>query len=236
MKTSNKIEIYASFGILFLYMGIRYLIYKFFVIETEDDWLIRDVVMDIPRILCFFIVIKFLDAERRKDFYSMHLPSRSLLLGLTLLILIRPIMSIFFDTDSMSLKYILISGFSSVFVALFEEALFRGLLFDSLKSLVGTGKAIFASALVFMVFHIQAQGFEFFPLLFLYGVLFATLRAKGCPLIWLVILHAVIDVLVTIWVPKEFDIWIVKETFILGLLAIAFLLNLFSFSQKNKLS
>ncbi len=67
-----------------------------------------------------------------------------------------------------------------LFVAAFEETLFRGTLFQSLIDLLGVGAAVFLSALIFAISHssnpnISALGFAN---IFLAGVIFAVMYLK----------------------------------------------------------
>lgn len=80
-------------------------------------------------------------------------------------------------------------------VGLVEELLFRGLIYLALDTWIGTGAAIFGSALAFGLFHIGwAGGLGMLGLAFI-GVLFAMIRWRAGGIIGLILVHGVYDVL-----------------------------------------
>lgn len=234
MKTSYNRTLIFSALILLFYMAVRFFVYRQFSIESENDWLFRDSIMDVPRILCFLMCLRLFTSLEKKEFFAISKTNISILIGIAFLILLRPVMSLKYETFSASFEYILISGASSIIVAIFEESLFRVLIYDSLKNLIGEFLAIIGSAVIFMGYHYQAQGFQYFPILFLYGILFAIFRGLGASLFWLILCHALIDILVPVWNSANTELWIQTETLSLFLISVVFLIWLFL--QRNKLS
>jgi membrane protease YdiL (CAAX protease family) len=82
---------------------------------------------------------------------------------------------------------------SSFVVAIFEELMFRGVLYNALEGWRGRGTAVWGSTFVFMVFHVQAQDPSHFPAIFLTGLLWAIMRFQGVSLYWLILAHGTVD-------------------------------------------
>lgn len=80
-------------------------------------------------------------------------------------------------------------------VAFFEEACFRGLLFLSLSRLWAPLPAALLSSLAFTVYHLQAQPLSDWPSIFAIGALWAACLQAGVGLPWLALSHEVADAL-----------------------------------------
>ncbi len=175
-------------------------IYHLIPVANFDDWVFRDTVMNVPRLLGFALII-FMPWYRIgiQSLFSFNGWNRNITLvtiAVTALALSR---SIFFDYVPQAPEVFIVLLFSSVAVGLFEETLFRGIIFESVQQLKGTKVAIVASAILFMVFHMQAQSIMQFPLFFAFGLLFGILRSKGTSLLFLVFIHSIYDILVLFW-------------------------------------
>ncbi|MBI3550958.1 MAG: CPBP family intramembrane metalloprotease [Elusimicrobia bacterium] len=80
---------------------------------------------------------------------------------------------------------------SAASVALFEEALFRGLIFLSLRARLGAFGAALASSAVFTFYHTVAV--DCWASIFMFGFCACACLHAGLGLPWLMLLHALVD-------------------------------------------
>jgi membrane protease YdiL (CAAX protease family) len=80
-------------------------------------------------------------------------------------------------------------------VALLEETLFRGALFRGLSGRFNTRGVALLTALLFTLFHTRPQALAAWPHIFLTGIVFAHLRARGFSLAQLALIHWSVDAL-----------------------------------------
>jgi len=78
-------------------------------------------------------------------------------------------------------------------VGLFEEYLFRGVLLRGFAERFSGAKAVFATSLLFTLFHTRLQAIAAWPHIFLTGVVLAHLRRRGMSLGHLAVVHALPD-------------------------------------------
>ena len=64
---------------------------------------------------------------------------------------------------------------------------------EALRTSFDDSKALVVSALIFMIFHVQAQPLYTWPHLFAAGIQYGALRLMGVSLVWLIIAHAAYD-------------------------------------------
>lgn len=233
-----KRNFYYALGILIAYCIFRLFIYLELPAHDYDSWVIRDTVMNVPRLICFGLLIFIVYRKYKIQDVTSPIGSEKIkiLWVSAFLMLMIALRMPFFELYSHPWKSLVILTISSLIVGFFEEILFRGAIFDSLKKWRGTGFAILCSSALFLLFHIQAQKIETFPLIFLLGILFSLLRLHGATLLQLSILHAIYDVLVLLWIPTaELNtVWVAFE-FLYVLILIFFTYFLFS-KAKEKLS
>lgn len=194
-----------SISVLLLYVLIRFIIYEHFTVASFEGWVQRDWIMNLPRMICFFLLLIFgfeFQEERKKLLPNSEGMKLSIVMGIILCgtLLVR---SFWLDIQTYSYDIVTKLVIGSIVVGFFEETLFRGCIFSSLRKVLGPMPAVIGSAVLFMVFHFQAQSFVEFPLILLLGVLFAMLKMDGVSLFWLSILHATYDILVFLWIPSS---------------------------------
>ena len=187
--------LWAGLGILLAYACMRLMIYR----ATENfSWFATDFFMNIPRLIGLVFAMVALDlywedreavAFWAKGRLAFHIGGAGVLIGLSYG-LCRT------ETFAYHAFALFILFCSSFIVGLFEEMLFRGVILDSLMGMCPRSLAVLISAFLFMIFHIQAQPLSYFPVLFLHGIVFGTLRSEGVGMGWLVLLHAMFDCLV----------------------------------------
>ncbi len=85
---------------------------------------------------------------------------------------------------------------TTVPVALWEEACYRGLLYRGLRADLSPLAAASGSSTFFMLMHYQAQATYFWPWIFAYGLAACAAAESGTGLPWLVFAHWTCDVLV----------------------------------------
>lgn len=189
------LRLMAISGIAVAYLAVRSLIYFRLPGHCAADWVFRDAVMDIPRVvgfaLAFFLGARFWGARASgfhpaggMDALRWGIPWIAMTFTIELF---RPD-GYYFPAPALALI-----ALNSFFVALFEETLFRGAFVNALADLFGPWRAITVSALLFTVFHVQVVRFAEWPLLFAHGIFYGVLRRHGVGLPWLISLHWTFD-------------------------------------------
>ena len=204
-KRRAVLALIAGLLIGLAYVAARFVIYQNFPLRAGQMtvqggrfyWSMRDTIMDVPRVIAFSLTLWAGRYFWDLDGLGWH--ARRWRLGLVMgsigatLILTG---SAFSTTPyAYPSRIFAVLALSSVVVALFEEALFRGLLFNALYDLGGRHTAIYLSAALFTVCHVQAQPIQVWPAIFAMGVLYGVLRWQGVGLVWLVASHALGDAL-----------------------------------------
>lgn len=130
--------------------------------------------------------------EGRAIFQSLFLPiGTSLIIALALALLAWlfgvsvPPGQFPFDPSMSGLSIV---GLAVVLAPIVEEVLFRGLLYDTLRSGYGVSVALFLTALAFAVPHVQ--GWQAWPILFGSGLVFGWIREHSGGLIFSILGHA----------------------------------------------
>jgi membrane protease YdiL (CAAX protease family) len=184
-----------SVGIVVAYAVARSIVYKLYPITTTSEWVFRDAIMDIPRLLCFgaalLLLRRFQNSSTAREWTSLK-PVEILVIGALPILL----WNYYFSQssgDDFSPPQIVLGVLSSVAVALFEETAFRGAVFASLRQRCSNFTTVFGTSLLFTLFHLQAQSTERWISIFLTGLVFANLRARGLTLAGLALIHATID-------------------------------------------
>ena len=197
MYTKRFFQILAVY---FLYIIIRYVIYRFFPVTNFDSWIIRDTMVDIPRVLGILAIVSIIGLKGLMS----ELSSVRSITVLQAIIIILFIVSGF--EKCFHYSFLRLSNYdyfilfvNTVLVGLFEELLFRKAFHDEVFKLKNMVVSCFITSALFTIFHIQAQNFSEFPAIFSVGILFAILREKGVPLIWLVLSHISYDLIVLFW-------------------------------------
>ncbi|MEQ1677104.1 MAG: CPBP family intramembrane glutamic endopeptidase, partial [Chitinophagaceae bacterium] len=124
-------------------------------------------------------------------------------------------------------RQIAIGFATSMIVALFEEYLFRGVLFTAFQKYMSPLKTLLLTSFLFMVYHYQAQPLVGWPYLFIMGVLFGNFRLRGTGLCRLILLHGLVDAAfflypqqdpgltgTDLWAYAGLFIWRVPRTFL----------------------
>lgn len=97
-------------------------------------------------------------------------------------------------------------AFASVFVAIKEEFLFRGIVQNLLGQKLGSLKAILLTSIVFTVWHIGVWNFTpwVFSQIFVASVILGTVYIYGGSMVVVVVIHAIYDAMFsfTPWIPQ----------------------------------
>ena len=88
--------------------------------------------------------------------------------------------------------------------AIFEELAFRGIIFDSLRRVIGNNHAIVASAMMFAILHLSIPSFLH---LFMMGLVLAWMRSKSGSLYPGMVLHFSHNFLVIVYQQHGFFKW-----------------------------
>jgi len=173
-------------------MVVRALIYAKMPVANYADWFIRDIVMTLPRIAAFLVSLRLLRGIQGEFWLKIKSPSAvGILLGILTYDLFR--VSAFPWVLSFRDSLAIIGWCTTLAVACFEETCFRGLLFQSLMERMTPFKAALLGTLIFTVFHIQAQPITAWPMIFLVGFSLCAAYYRGAGLIWLILVHELID-------------------------------------------
>lgn len=142
------------------------------------------------------------------------------------------------------IKYYFYSGFkfhSSIFifesstnfcVGLFEEAIFRLLIFKSLREILDIKKAVIISSLIFSLWHFDVYGFDLVSYIgaFTFGIFMAIFYEYSQNILYSVIIHAMFDIL---WSGLYWNLeYNPRETLSLAALEIIFAIGLVKLSPK----
>jgi membrane protease YdiL (CAAX protease family) len=191
-------------GLVAGFVAIRGMIYALFRVDNEVDWFVRDSLMDIPRVLFAFFAWRYGRRLWKPAQLGMHWNQLRdcLVVGIALsgVILARPF---FLPTTHPTFGWLCVITFSSFVVGFFEEILFRGVLLRALYDQYGAGTALWGSAFVFVLFHVQAQPLAVWPGIFLTGLIFAQMRLQGVSLWGLAFVHSVYDTLVFVFEARD---------------------------------
>lgn len=183
--------------VLLIYAGMRASVYAAFPLD-EYLWFVRDTIMNIPRIISFALalVVGLLFWGRRELGFHVDKPISGFLLG-TVIVILGSLGHIFRSSEyGYGEKILLVLTVSSFIVALFEETLFRGVIYQGMQGLWSARVAIWGSSIIFAIFHVQAQPVSSWPSIFLFGVMSATMRAAGIGLWWNILSHGLLDSMV----------------------------------------
>lgn len=225
-KALFKKHFVISLWVLFLYCLCRYVIYSQVAVVDFESWLRRDSLSNFPRILCFLLLIYFVLRDRTKELLpNLGGVQKALFFGFCILlsVVIRFFMA---GVTSYPFDLLILAILSSFVVGFFEEALFRGGIFDSLSGWLGAKAAVLCSSVLFVLFHIQAQNVKSFPLIFLLGIVFALMRRDGVSLFVLAMIHSLYDSVILILQPSEENwlmLYVLEFCFFGGVLILYFL-------------
>lgn len=82
---------------------------------------------------------------------------------------------------------------ANLFVVIWEEACYRGLLYLGLRERMKPLPAALLSSAAFMAMHWQAQPLWSWPRIFFYGVVACAALEGGTGLLWLMLVHLIVD-------------------------------------------
>ena len=180
------------------YCVARYFVYKVVVVNSLQSWIFRDATMDIPRTIGLIASLWYGFRRWGTRRLGFHTNGVKVVFWASLFILSLELLNCelrkgYFPLSASAL-FIFVS--SSLLVGFFEEILFRGVLFNSLRDWKGLGWAMWGSAILFTIFHIQAQPVATWSGIFLFGLFFSFLRRSNISIIWLAVMHGVYDSIV----------------------------------------
>jgi len=185
--------------IVLAYMAVRHAVYLAFPVHSPEQWSQRDALMCLPRTAAF-VALWACNAAwwggavpfgwARPGALLPAVSAGLLLVGAEALHLFG-----WGKVAPYPLPLALVGLAATVPVVLFEEYAFRGAILEGLRRRLGNAPALLLSALLFTVFHIEAQPFGEWPAIFLIGLALGGLRLRGCGLGWLAVVHFGIDAL-----------------------------------------
>ncbi len=211
MKTRGRKGCAVGIGIILLYMAMRFAVYAGFPIESWWHWWARDTLMNIPRLLAFGLSLWTGLHLWGRQLFGWHAerPASGLVLGFCAVVL--GMMEHVLRTQPVDNSHFMfvVLCFSSLIVALWEETLFRGVMFTALADWHNTSVALWGSSALFAVYHVQAQPVSGWPSIFLSGFLWAVMRSQGVGLWWLILAHAILDSIIFLGShgPAKFAWW-----------------------------
>jgi len=175
---------------------VRYFIYAAYPVEPDDwyRWFLRDEIMTLPRLAC--VAAAWIVGRRWWSRRELGLHARGA--GLASLLLAATVLPAFIPPGLMGpltpgwIRF----GILTIPVALWEELVYLGVLFNALREWKGVHAAIVLSAMLFTVVHVQAQPVAGWPILLVSGLAGGVLRARGVSLWWLMLIHWADD---TLW-------------------------------------
>jgi membrane protease YdiL (CAAX protease family) len=211
-KARAGLGLIAGVAIVLAYVAARFVVYqnlplrdtqafwqggRFVRVSPGFYWWMRDTIMDVPRLIAFGAALwtgRYLWGLSALGWHA-----RCWRLGLTwggIGAALIVAYSLFRDGALHPGPVLIVLAVSCLIVALYEETLFRGLLFNALYDLGGRDPAIWLSAALFTVYHVQAQPIISWPAIFTMGLLYGVLRWQGVGLMWLIASHALGDALI----------------------------------------
>lgn len=173
-------------------MLIRSAIYAMMPVRYYHEWFIRDMVMTAPRGLVLIFSLLALRGMSGTFWLGLKSMKSAVILVAVLAGEIAAIFS--FKWNLPFNNYMALIGWTTtLFVSFFEETCFRGLLFSALKERMSPLKAAILGSVIFTVYHYQAQPILTWPGIFLVGFCFCAAYYSGAGIIWLVLIHELID-------------------------------------------
>jgi membrane protease YdiL (CAAX protease family) len=173
---------------------MKFAVYAAFPAGDTFEFMIRDSVLDLPRLLAGSAAFYYAWKKYGKERLGLH--ERGGLVSLLVLgMLLLSLMVDGFNPSPPPLPIFLILGLSSFVVGFHEEFVFRGLCLEALKDLAGERVAFWLSSLLFTVFHYKAQPLVTWPGIFVAGLLFARMRLDGISIWCLIFIHGTYDAL-----------------------------------------
>jgi membrane protease YdiL (CAAX protease family) len=175
------------------YIVVRALVYAQLPVNSVESWCERDAIMCLPRFIAFILAFEVMRRRQSPaENWKLQDWPRALLSGAILTALCCYHWSQG-SGETFTLEQAGLGIVASIFVGFWEEAVCRGVLFNSLRELTSVHIAIFGTSFLFTIFHIQAQAVSAWPGIFLIGIIFASLRARGMSLLELALIHSVVD-------------------------------------------
>lgn len=180
--------------IIFSYLVGRYLTYINFPATDFSTWVVQDAMMNIPRGLGAAVCLLLGLAWYGRDKMGLHWRGWKLPAAMGLCFCLASfVFGLTREPFVYSSKEFVLLSMSSFFVAVFEELMFRGILFQSVRHWLGDHFAIWGTTLVFVIYHYGAQPLWGYPQIFLIGGAFAIARSRGCSLYALILAHGIFD-------------------------------------------
>lgn len=191
-----------TLALIVAYVLVRAWVYAAIPIASGEEWLRRDLVMNLPRgiALALGLLLARFFGSLGGEFRSVG-PWRVVVAGLAALI---AWVWFFSGSDGVRLAGPLICGgvLGSFVVGFWEEVVFRGALLGSMAKWP-RGVGVIASSAIFAVFHVQAQSPPTWIPIFFTGVIYANMRLAGGTLLGLSLLHSVTDALYFAFAPDN---------------------------------
>ncbi len=179
-----------------LYLMARSLLINYMPATNYEEWALRDIYLNIPRIFAAFLGYKIAKTFWTQNQLGIYLrnwqwPLLAFFFHAVILLMDRVSRSpIYFQSN-----YLAELSFGSFLVGLNEDILFLGLLLNALKDRFGTKRAVWLTALFHTLFHIGYVETIYLAPIFIITLASAIIRASGGSLIWLALSHAIYDIL-----------------------------------------
>ncbi len=180
-------------------MAARFAVYRFFPMTGADAWFWRDAFMSFPRLAafaaCLLLTRRTGGFARRGWRWDARATPCALLALLIFFFAIRYVGQR--RVTTFASWQIAVGWLTTLPVAFFEEAAFRGLLFTSIRGRMGPMRAALVSTTLFVFYHVQAMSLVHgWPLFVIFGLAACAALERGAGLPWLIATHEVVD---SIW-------------------------------------
>lgn len=193
MTRREWIGLVAATAIIGLYMGARAYVYREVPLD-EYSWEFRDTLMNGPRLVGFFLALGIGWRLWGRRYLGFHFRggSEAVWIGFLAIIVFHAAFELRPERIDYAGGAILLLTVSSLIVALFEETLFRGLLYRALAG-ADARVGLWGSAFLFTIYHWQAQPLTGWPTIFLWGIFYGLMVSRGIGLGWTIAIHALFD-------------------------------------------
>lgn len=188
-----------AFLVFLLYASLRWCVYSSYPVKDFAGWLLRDTVMNAPRLLVLALSLRLGLRVWNRQELGLHARGwrpAAFAFVLFFLVLWLPDAWLRMEPLELSTSALALLAASSIIVGVWEEMLYRGVFFNAIREWKGAKAAVWGSSLLFTVMHIQAQSIAHWPSIFLCGMVFAILRLRGVGLVPLIACHALFDTVV----------------------------------------
>jgi membrane protease YdiL (CAAX protease family) len=157
-----------------------------------EAWTRRDQLMDLPRLAAFAACLAAMAAFGGLSRWKWRGLSESAVI-LAAAAIGYMLKQGWFGPPRLANPHVLKALWANVFVVLWEESCYRGLLYLGLRGSLKPAPAALLAGAVFTVMHVQAQPLYAWPGIFCFGVVACEALENGTGLLWLMLVHWLVD-------------------------------------------